>query len=189
MNRLILLVFCAGTAFYVHFRALPLHQLTAEEEREGNSDFLSEISNDVSRWILQSRVSQFITHHSELKNRLNWISQSSQWGQKEESQGSKQRRKRLVFGQDERICNYDIPDQLPYSALGRVGYGCTGFLLSPDIVMTAAHCIYDAKSRNYLTEYGYDLDFYHRHRRYWLGWEQLPLLGSKHWAADVSRHC
>ena len=118
MNRLILLVFCAGTAFYVHSRALPLQQLTAEEEREGNSDFPSEISsNDVSRWILQSRVSQFITHHSELKNRLAWISQSSQWSQEEESQ---ERQRRLVFGKDERICSYNIPDQLPYSALGRI---------------------------------------------------------------------
>ena len=155
MNKLILLVLvllCACTV------------LSPEEETEGNTDSdVPSISDHMSRWLLCTRGSQFIAHHSELKRLLDWITEGLQWSQLEESQlGSKQRQRRLVFGQDNQICNYIIPDQLPYSPLGRVSLGCTGFLLSPDIVMTAAHCIYDIKDKKYLTEYDYDLDFYHR---------------------------
>ena len=154
MNKLILLLLvllCACTV------------LSPEEETEGNTDSdVPSISDHMSRWLLCTRGSQFIAHHSELKRLLDQITEGPQWSQLEESQlGSKQRQRRLVFGQDDQICNYDIPDQLPYSALGRVGLGCTGSLLSPDIVMAAAHCIYNVEDENYLTKYGCNIDFYH----------------------------
>ena len=160
MHGLMFLVLCA--AFCAHVTALPLRR-SAPEGKDGNTDSdVPSISDHTSRWLLRTRESQFIAHHSELKRLLDRITEGPQWSQLEESEGIKKRQRRLVFGQDDRVCNYDIPDQLPYSALGRIGYGCTGFLLSPDIVMTAAHCIYDANTKSYLTDYGYDLDFYHR---------------------------
>ena len=155
MNKLILLLLvllCTCTV------------LSPEEETERNTDSdVPAISDHMSRWLLCTRGSQIIAHHSELKRLLDQITEGPQWSQLEESQlGSKQRQKRLIFGQDDQICNYDMPDQLPYSALGRVGLGCTGSLLSPDIVMAAAHCIYNVEDENYLTEYGCNADFYHR---------------------------
>ena len=174
MNRLILLVLCAGTALPGLCRALPQHR-RSEEEGEDKADMTRTWGNrpfhsdDVYKWLLQTRQSQFSVHHSELRNHLDRIKQYSV----EDSQGKatqmnrngatdRKRRRRLVFGKDDRICNYNIPDELPYSALGRIGRGCTGFLLSPYIVMTAAHCIYDAYSKDYLVKFGYNLDFYHR---------------------------
>ena len=186
MNKLILLVFCAGTLFHVHCRALPWHKGTLEEEEgeESREDFSWKnrgfVSEDVNSWVLQTRDSQFRTHHSGLQAHLNRIRQSSQGSPMSRSQSRHNRHRRLVFGQDDRMCNYDIPDQLPYSALGRIGHGCTGFLIAPDIVMTAAHCIYDANGKNYLSTYGFNLDFYHRmscsSSGDWYNWEAMGFL-------------
>ena len=91
------------------------------------------------------------------------------------SQSRHNRHRRLVFGQDDCMCTYDIPDQLLYSALAH-----TGFLIAPDIVMTAAHCIYDANGKNYLSTYGFDLDFYHwtscSSSGDWYTWEAMGFL-------------
>ena len=60
MNKLILLVFCAGTVFHAHCSALPWYKGTLEEEGgESRGDFSWKnrgfVSDDVNSWLLQTR--------------------------------------------------------------------------------------------------------------------------------------
>jgi len=53
---------------------------------------------------------------------------------------------RNIFGKDNRTpvtsTNY------PWRAIGKISTGCTGTLIGPDLVLTAAHCIVDPDTRN-----------------------------------------
>ena len=46
-----------------------------------------------------------------------------------------------IFGTDERTV---VPEQYPYTAVGRLDSGCTGTLISETLVLTAAHCVVDS---------------------------------------------
>lgn len=57
-----------------------------------------------------------------------------------------------IIGDDDRVMLDSA--QWPWSAVGRVnrtwgGY-CTGTLVAPDVVLTAAHCIYEARTRRWI---------------------------------------
>ena len=172
MNWLLLLVVCLPFCCW----ALPLQEERPEEEegveekRDNNLDEGQFAFEDWQEWLLQAKNgSQFSVHHSELRNHLLRMEQfdESYQGDFRARRGhdhrnkNRQRARRLIFGRDDRICNNNTPDQLPYSAVGRIGRGCTGFLISPQIVMTAAHCIFDAHRKVYLAD-EFDLDFYHQ---------------------------
>ena len=63
--------------------------------------------------------------------------------------------KREIFGRDDREYVFD---HLPYSAIGYIkDSSCTGFLIAPNVVMTAAHCLYDSDAKQF---YNRSLDFY-----------------------------
>jgi V8-like Glu-specific endopeptidase len=63
--------------------------------------------------------------------------------------------KREIFGRDDREYVFD---HLPYSAIGYIkDCSCTGFLIAPNVVMTAAHCLYDSDAKEF---YNRSLDFY-----------------------------
>ena len=57
-------------------------------------------------------------------------------GQKEDSSSIKN-----IFGTDDRTV---VPDQFPYTAVGRLDSGCTGTLISDTLVLTGAHCVVDS---------------------------------------------
>ena len=64
-------------------------------------------------------------------------------------ENNKKVKKRRIYGRDDREC-CDHGDYLPYSAVGYIpSTRCTGFLVAPNIVMTAAHCLFDTKSRSF----------------------------------------
>jgi V8-like Glu-specific endopeptidase len=46
-----------------------------------------------------------------------------------------------IFGSDDRSV---VPDQFPYTAVGRLDSGCTGTLISDTLVLTGAHCVVDS---------------------------------------------
>lgn len=97
---------------------------------------------------------------------------------------NKTRTKRKVHGKDDRI--KVSPNSFPYSAIvaleiyrerksegGRPGYG-SGAMLGPDVMLTAAHCFYDLKSKKtvaecrvhtYQNSKNYDSDFVYP--KYW----------------------
>jgi V8-like Glu-specific endopeptidase len=46
-----------------------------------------------------------------------------------------------IFGSDDRAV---VPDQFPYTAVGRLDSGCTGTLISDTLVLAGAHCVVDS---------------------------------------------
>jgi protease YdgD len=59
-----------------------------------------------------------------------------------------------IKGQDDRVT---VPsDEFPWSAIGRIntetGGHCTGVMVGPSLVMTAAHCLYDKPNRRYVPQ-------------------------------------
>ena len=51
------------------------------------------------------------------------------------------------FGRDDRV--WIEPEAMPWSAIGRISFAgggsCTGTLIAPDVVLTAAHCLYEGE--------------------------------------------
>lgn len=46
-----------------------------------------------------------------------------------------------VFGTDDRLAV--TSNKYPWSTIGRMAHGCTGTLVAPDLMITAAHCLVD----------------------------------------------
>lgn len=68
----------------------------------------------------------------------------------EEAESHSSRRKRLVYGTDDRLRIDPATQgkQSPYNSVVRVSTGCSGMLISPKHVLAASHCVHDGS--NYL---------------------------------------
>lgn len=58
-----------------------------------------------------------------------------------------------IFGEDSRVAVDG--DTFPFNALGRIDSGCTGFLIAPNLVGTAAHCVVNSSDGSLKTNLRY----------------------------------
>ena len=58
------------------------------------------------------------------------------------------RNKRLIYGEDDRERINPATDgrRFPYSTIMRVSTGCSGIMVTPNHVLTAAHCVHDGQA-------------------------------------------
>ena len=58
--------------------------------------------------------------------------------------------KRSVIGDDTRKKVSNPAGRFPYTAIGRIGTGCTGTFIAPYVALTSAHCVYDTDTDEWL---------------------------------------
>ncbi|XP_078504267.1 inactive serine protease 35 [Lissotriton helveticus] len=100
-----------------------------------------------------SELEQYLSYETVFENGTRTMTKVNVQGLLPESQTEegtatgRSRRKRQVYGSDSRfnIADKQFMTNFPFSTAVKISSGCSGILISPKHVLTAAHCVHDGK--------------------------------------------